>query len=109
MRPLIWFPRTCRAVVAVSCGIEDAGAEKFEAGAAIHGQFDSLDAIDLPFDGACGPGQVEGGLNGWEVPSYAVRNPVHGDQSFRAHPLFWCSWMEHGAAMGHIGRVSEEV
>ncbi len=44
-----------------------------EAGAAIHGPLHGLDAIDLPLGGACGPGQVEGGLNGWKVPSYAGR------------------------------------
>ena len=25
------------------------------------------------------------------------------------HPLLWCSWMERGAARGHMGRVSIEV
>ena len=55
------FSQICRAVVAVSCGMENAGAEQVEAGAAVHGPLDGLDAVHLALDRARGPGQVEGG------------------------------------------------
>ena len=60
--PQFWFSRTCRAVVTVSCGIQDACAEELEAGAAVHGPLDGLDAVHLPFDGACVSISLETGL-----------------------------------------------
>ena len=66
-----WFSRTFRAVVAGSCGMQDACAEELEAGTAVHGSLDGLDPVDLPLCGACGPRQVERRLHGGEVPARA--------------------------------------
>ena len=74
----VGFSRTCRAVVAGSRGMENACAEELEAGAAIHGSLDGLDAVDLPLGGACGPGQVKRRLHGGEVPAQA--DPEVGEQ-----------------------------
>ena len=52
---LFGFSRTCRAVVAGSCGMQDACVEELEAGAAVHGSLGGLDSVDLPLCGACGP------------------------------------------------------
>jgi hypothetical protein len=57
--PEIWFFRTSRAAISASGRMEDAGAEKSEAGSAVHGSLDHLEAVDLAFDRARGPGQVE--------------------------------------------------
>src|SRR5215211_5531361 len=65
------FSRTPRAVVAPSRGVQDAGAQELEAGAAVHGPLDGLDAVDLALGGAGGPGQVEGGLDGVHVAAQA--------------------------------------
>ena len=67
------FSCTPRAVVSGLSGIQDAGAEELAAGAAMHGPPDGLGAIDLPFGGAHGPGQVEDRLHDWTVPPYAGR------------------------------------
>ena len=53
--------------------MQDACAEELEAGAAIHGSLDGLDAVDLPLGGACGPGQVKRRLHGGEVPAHVGR------------------------------------
>ncbi len=42
--------------------MQDAGAEAVEASAVIHGPLGGIDAAHLPFDGACGPGQVGKGV-----------------------------------------------
>jgi len=62
-----WFSRTLRAVVAVSWGVQDAGPQELEAGSAIHRPLDHLDAVDLAFGGARGPGQVESRLHRRQV------------------------------------------
>ncbi len=61
------FCGTLRAVVSWSCGLKHTGAQELEAGAAAHGSFDGLDAVDLALGGACGPGRVQRRLHGGEV------------------------------------------
>ena len=58
--------RTYRAVVAL-CGIEDAGAEELESGAAIHGPLQHFQLVDLTLHGAGCPRQVQRCLDGGTV------------------------------------------
>ncbi len=44
----------------VLCGAEDADAQEIEAGAAIHGAFDELEAMNLAFNRSVAPGLVKG-------------------------------------------------
>jgi len=69
------FSRTSRAVVLLSCGLEDTGTEEVKAGAAVHGPLGGLDAVHLSLDRACGPGQVEGGLHRIPVPAQVGGEP----------------------------------
>ena len=48
------FSRTLRAVVAL-CGVQDTGAEKLEASAAVHGPLEHLQPVDLALHGARRP------------------------------------------------------
>lgn len=47
-----------------SGSIYDAQAEQVEVGAAIHGSFDQLEAVNVPFDRSIAPWMLKGGNNG---------------------------------------------
>jgi len=55
-RAVFGLSRISRAVVTRSCGVEDTGAEEWEAGSAIHGPLQHLEPVDLAFGRACRPG-----------------------------------------------------
>ena len=53
----------------VLCSVEDAEAEKIEAGAAIHGTLDELEPMDVAFDRSIAPWLLEGGQDSGFVPA----------------------------------------
>ena len=65
----IRFSRTLRAVW--RSGVEDTSTAEWEPGTAIHGALEHLQPVDLALDWACGPRQVERGLDGGDVPTQA--------------------------------------
>ncbi len=112
-------PALSMQMVAVSgsCGVQDAGAQEVEAGAAVHGPPIGLDAVHLSLDGACCPGQVEGGLHGLLVAAQAGGEP--GKQgvgsSGRILQRFAASLVQqavqalrHPNRFGQLGRVGEQ-
>jgi hypothetical protein len=60
------FSRTLRAVVALRC-MENAGTEKLEACAAVHGSFQHFQPVDLALDRARCPREIECSLDGGDV------------------------------------------
>jgi transposase-like protein len=59
----------------VLCGSEDSPAQKFEAGATVHGSLDDLQPVDLPLDRTGAPGQRQGGMDGLAVLTQAAGKP----------------------------------
>src|SRR3954471_1989612 len=61
------FSRTSRARRVASCGLENAGAEEFDASAAVHRPLQHLEAAVLSLDRTGRPGPLERGLDRIEV------------------------------------------
>src|SRR4051794_18517869 len=66
-------------------GMEDASTKEVEACSAVHRPLQHLDPADLAFNGAGGPGQVEGSLHGIDVLAQLggkarKRRGAHGGQ-----------------------------
>lgn len=47
----------------MSCGIDDAEAEKIEICTAVHGAFDQLQSVNVAFDRSVAPGLLKRGKN----------------------------------------------
>jgi len=50
---------SCLVFGQILCSVENAEAQQIEAGAAVHGALDELEAVDLAFDRAIAPGLLK--------------------------------------------------
>src|SRR3954462_8402268 len=84
MRPICGSPAVC-VLSELLGGMEDASTKEVEACSAVHRPLPHLDPAALAFNGAGGPGPVEGSLHGLDVLAQLggkalMRRGAHGGQ-----------------------------